>query len=262
MAQTTTNYGLLKPESTDSYNHLIYDNPNMDTIDAAMKANANAAIDTATCIKSGTTHTITRTNTSANVFKFTATGDWNNGDTMIVDGVTVTPYLVTGEALKTGAYLINTEVLIALSGSRATVFSNQSEAGSTYFDDTNVSFTANNVEDAIEELNDADNIKYNASMSVKDKIDEVVCVHTFSAVSFDASGTHRIDSDSAFTSIVGSIDKIIRAQVVGVSDGLTVLITSWGSGTYLVLKKSGDLSNPGAITADIKVTFSSVLKSI
>lgn len=150
MAQTTTNYGLLKPESTDTYNHLVYDNPNMDTIDAAMKANSDAAITTATCIKSGTTHTITRTNTSANVFKFTATGDWDSGDTMIVDGVTVTPYLVTGEALKTGAYLINTEVLIALSGTRATVFSNQSEAGTTYFDDTSVPFTASNVQDAIE----------------------------------------------------------------------------------------------------------------
>lgn len=152
MAQTTSNYGLLKPESTDSYNHLIYDNPNMDTIDAAMKANADAAISTATCIKSGTTHTITRSNTDASVFKFTATGDWITGDTMIVDGVTVTPYLVTGEALKTGAYLINGEVLIALSGTRATVFSNQSEAGTTYFDDTSVPYTANNVQDAIEAI--------------------------------------------------------------------------------------------------------------
>ena len=174
MAQTTTNYGLLKPESTDSYNHLIYDNPNMDTIDAAMKANADASVASATCIKSGTTHTITRINTSANVFKFTATGDWITGDTMIVDGVTVTPYLMTGEALKTGAYLINSEVIIALQGTRATVLSNQSEAGTTYFDDTNVPFTANNVEDAIEELTDAANINYSAGVSVKDKIDNLI----------------------------------------------------------------------------------------
>ena len=152
MAQTTTNYGLLKPESTDSYNHLIYDNPNMDTIDAVMKANANAAIDTATCIKSGTTHTITRTNTSAAVFKFTATGDWITGDTMIVDGVTVTPFLVSGEALKTGAYVINTEVLVALQGTRATVYSNTTDASTVAFDDTSLPFTASNVQNAIEEL--------------------------------------------------------------------------------------------------------------
>lgn len=173
MAQTTTNYGLLKPESTDSYNHLIYDNPNMDTIDAAMKANSDAAITSATCIKSGTTHTITRSNTSAAVMRFTATGDWNTGDTMIIDGVTVSPYLMTGEALKTGAYLINSEVMIALSGTRATVLSNQSEAGTTYFDDTNVSFTANNVQTAIEELNDAANIEYAAGVSVTQKIDSL-----------------------------------------------------------------------------------------
>lgn len=154
MAQTTTNYGLLKPESTDSYNHLIYDNPNMDTIDAAMKANSDAAITSATCIKSGTTHTITRSNTSAGVMRFTATGDWNSGDTMIIDGVTVSPYLTTGEALKTGAYLINSEVIVALSGTRATVLSNQSEAGTTYFDDSTVTFTASNVQDAIEAVED------------------------------------------------------------------------------------------------------------
>ena len=126
MAQTTTNYGLLKPESTDSYNHMIYDNPNMDTIDAAMKANADAAVTTASCIKSGTVHTITRSNTGANMFKFTATGDWNTGDTMIVDGVTVTPYLSTGEALLDGAFIINTEVLACISGTRVTVYTNQS----------------------------------------------------------------------------------------------------------------------------------------
>lgn len=124
MAQTTTNYGLLKPESTDSYNHLIYDNPNMDTIDAAMKANADAAITAATCIKSGTTHTITRSNTDAPVMRFTATGDWNSGDTMIIDGVTVTPYLANGDALIDKSYLINTEVLLSLSGTRATVYTN------------------------------------------------------------------------------------------------------------------------------------------
>lgn len=154
MAQTTTNYGLLKPESTDSYNHLIYDNPNMDTIDATMKANSDASVVSATCIKSGTTHTITRSNTDANVFKFTATGDWNSGDTMIIDGVTVSPFLMTGEALKTGAYLINSEVIIALSGTRATVLSNQSEAGTTYFDDTNVSITATNVQTALDLISD------------------------------------------------------------------------------------------------------------
>ena len=173
MAQTTTNYGLLKPESTDSYNHMIYDNPNMDTIDAAMKANADSGVTSASCIKSGTTHTITRSNTSANVFRFTATGDWITGDTMIVDGVTVSPYLSTGEALTTGAFIINTEVLASISGTRVTVYSNKSaeSAALVSFDDTNVLFTASNVQDAIEASSDAQYVKYSGSQSVKGKID-------------------------------------------------------------------------------------------
>lgn len=189
MAQTTTNYGLYKPESTDSYNHLIYDNPNMDTIDAAMKANADASVVSATCIKSGTTHTITRSNTNGNVFKFTATGDWNTGDTMIVDGVTVSPYLVTGEALKTGAYLINTEVLAAISGTRVTIFSNQSEAGTTFFDDSTVSYTANNVQDAIEEASTADGTEYVSGVSVKQKITSLL---TSRQVSLTTSGAGNV----------------------------------------------------------------------
>ena len=167
MAQTTTNYGLLKPESTDSYNHLIYDNPNMDTIDAAMKANADAAVTSATCIKSGTTHTITRANTSSPVLRFTATGDWNSGDTMIVDGVTVTPYLANGDALINKAFLINTEVLMSVTGLRATVYTNANIA-------SNIEYTAGiTVDDALDAALTAAGTEYTAGVSVKDKLDTI-----------------------------------------------------------------------------------------
>ena len=167
MAQTTTNYGLLKPEATDSYNHLVYDNPNMDTIDAAMKANSDAAITSATCIKSGTTHTITRANTSAPVLRFTATGDWNSGDTMIVDGVTVTPYLANGDALISKAYLINTEVLMSVTGTRATVYTNANIA-------SNIEYSAGvTVADAITAASTAAGTEYSAGVSVADKISKM-----------------------------------------------------------------------------------------
>lgn len=225
MAQTTTNYGLLKPESTDSYNHLVYDNPNMDTIDAAMKANADAAISTATCIKSGTTHTITRSNTSAAVFKFTATGDWNTGDTMIVDGVTVSPYLVTGEALKSGAYLINTEVIIALSGTRATVYSNQSEAGTTYFDDANVPFTADNVQDAIDSIAKIQSLEL--------------------TVTTDSAGRAFLSADE----LADSISRIIEVNVTHDDSH---------NGTYILTAKrySGDSAN--TILLFVNASFSPV----
>lgn len=155
MATTTTNYGLLKPAATDSYNHLVYDNPNMDTIDAAMKANSDAAITSATCVKTGTTHTIVRSNTDAPVFRFTATGDWNVGDTMVVDGVTVTPYLTNGESLSNGGYVINSDVLAIISGSRVTVLSNginQLPADHVTYDNTLTGLSANDVQGAIDEI--------------------------------------------------------------------------------------------------------------
>ena len=153
MATTTTYYSLLKPAATDSYNHLVYDNPNMDTIDATMKANSDAAITSATCIKSGTTHTIVRSNTDAPVFRFTATGDWNAGDTMIVDGVTVTPYQVDGTALLNGAYIINTEVMAIISGSRVTVLSNTVSAqGVPYASGTSIADLAEAIETSIVNL--------------------------------------------------------------------------------------------------------------
>lgn len=152
MAQTTTNYGLLKPEATDNYNHLVYDNPNMDTIDATMKGNADHAIDSATCIKTGTVHSVTRSNTSCAVFRFTATGDWNTGDTMNVDGVPVSVFLPNGNAAVNGAYIINTEVIASIVGTRVTLMTNAADAGSIYFDNTGTTLAATDVESAIQEL--------------------------------------------------------------------------------------------------------------
>lgn len=139
MATTTTNYGLLKPASTDTYNHLIYDNPNMDAIDAQMKLNSDHGVTPATCVKSGTVHTIVRSNTDAPVFRFTATGDWNSGDTMTVDGVTVSVFLPNGAAAIDGAYLINSEVIASIVGTRVTLMSNAINALQIPYGSTNVS---------------------------------------------------------------------------------------------------------------------------
>lgn len=156
MANTTTNYGLYKPESTDTYNHLVYDNPNMDTIDATMKDNADHGIDSASCIKTGTVHSVTRSNTSCPVFRFTATGDWNAGDTMNVDGTPVSVFLPNGSAAITGAYLINTEVIASIIGSRVTLMSNAADSTSVYFDNIGTTLTATNVGSALAELNSTD----------------------------------------------------------------------------------------------------------
>lgn len=194
MAQTTTNYGLYKPEATDTYNHLVYDNPNMDTIDAAMKANADHAVDNATCIKSGTVHAVTRSNTSCPIFKFTATGDWNTGDTMNVDGTPVSVFLPNGTAPLTGCFVINTEVLAAISGTRVTLYCPVfPDASDVAFDNTGTTLSASNVEGAIQELNDSDNIVYDANNSVKDMLDKMSLVSQSASI-MTVSDTYQLNA--------------------------------------------------------------------
>lgn len=122
--QNTTNYNLNLPEGTDVVNPLVDYNPNFSTIDNVMKANANRTVGRATCIKSGTTHVVTRSNPDSPIINFTATGDWNEGDTMTIDSTIVSVFLPDGSAALDGAYLINTEVFGILNGTRFTLFSN------------------------------------------------------------------------------------------------------------------------------------------
>lgn len=210
MAQTTTNYGLYKPEATDTYNHLVYDNPNMDTIDAAMKNNSDHGVDNATCIKSGTIHSVTRTNTSCPVFKFTATGDWNTGDTMNVDGTPVSVFLPNGEALVNNAYVINTEVLATISGTRVTVYSNginlpTINANEVVYDNTTSGLTATDVQAAIDE---------------EDAIIDRITLDTFgSATTYNAPVTITASNDGyAFAVAAGTSPNIYSTITVRGSD--------------------------------------------
>lgn len=124
--QTTTNYGFNIVEGTDIVNPLTQLNPNFTALDTDLKAVSDNTIDSATCIKTGTVHAVTRVNTSANVFRFTATGNWNTGDTMTVDGTLVSVYLPDGSAPTDGCFVINTEVIAVIQGTRVTLYSNAS----------------------------------------------------------------------------------------------------------------------------------------
>ena len=120
--QYTTNYNLITVEGTDVVNPLVQMNPNFTDIDAAMFANKQATIGTATEITVGTVHSITRANTDSDYFRFTATSNWTAGDTMSVDGVSVSVFLTDGTTPGTGAYIINSEVFGMISGTRVTMF--------------------------------------------------------------------------------------------------------------------------------------------
>lgn len=144
----TTNFNLNKPEGTDLYNHLTIDNPNMDTIDAAMQANKLASIGNATELVSGTVHAITRSDSNQNIFKFKATGDFKVGDTITVDGNSVNAFTTSGQQLLDDAYVLSAEVVAILSGASLFILTNKNPL--------------------------ATDIPYNSQFNVKDKIDSMI----------------------------------------------------------------------------------------
>ena len=119
---TTENYSLKLAEGGDIVNPLVIDKPNYETIDAVMKENADNGIPKATELTTGTVHALTRSNTDASVFHFTATSNFTTGDTFTVDNTQVTALLPSGLPLATGAYIIGSEVICALRDTLLTVF--------------------------------------------------------------------------------------------------------------------------------------------
>ena len=154
--QYTSHYNLNLPEGTDIVNPLVQDNPNYTAIDTALYNNKVRVVGNATEVKSGTVHAITRSDSDIDVMRFTATGDWITGDTMTVDGTPVSVYLQDGTAPLTGAYVINTEVVAVINGSRVTLYGAQKLPGYTAsdisYDNTGSSLTASDVQDAIDEV--------------------------------------------------------------------------------------------------------------
>lgn len=123
----TDNYELKLPESSDIVNPLINDNQNYIKIDQQMKDNADASVSTATELKSGTIHALTRDNEDASVFRFTATSNYDAGDTFTVDGVPVTALLPNGASLGQSAFVIGGTVLCSLVGTLLTVYTYKNE---------------------------------------------------------------------------------------------------------------------------------------
>ena len=100
---TTEHYNLSQYEGTDKFNPLTVEAQNVAKIDQAMYGIQNTAIPTATELKTGTIHALTRNKPDAAMFRFVATAAWAAGDTCTVDGTQVSTLLPTGEALPSGA---------------------------------------------------------------------------------------------------------------------------------------------------------------
>ena len=158
--QYSTNYNLNLIEGTDIVNPLVIDKPNYQTIDAAMKANKDAAVNAASHTKAGTVHAIVRTNTDANVFRFVASAPFTAGDTFTVDGNAVTGINTAGEGLETNDFVIGDSVLCVLNSGTLTLNVNKKvtipatyDADDIVFDNTGTGISATDVQGAIEEVN-------------------------------------------------------------------------------------------------------------
>lgn len=118
---TSTYYDLKLYEGSDIVNPLVVDVPNYEAIDEIMHDNAVESVGLATELLNGTVHAITRDNPDAAVFRFVATANWTAGDTMTVDGIQVTALLPSGEALGSGSYVINSNVIGIITGTLVTL---------------------------------------------------------------------------------------------------------------------------------------------
>lgn len=152
---TTTNYGYTVVVGSDTPVNIQNDiAPNFTAIDTDLKAVSDSAITVATHTLTGTVHNLVRTDADRNVMYFVATGDMAAGDTFTVDGVTVTARLVNGEALATGSFKINNNVLGILVGTVLNLYvpGASATASATSYDNTGSGLTATNVQDAIDEV--------------------------------------------------------------------------------------------------------------
>ena len=148
----TPNYNLLLAEGTDLVNYLTQTNPNFSNLDTIIKGVSDLTVTPATEVTTGTAHAISKTLADATVIKFTATSNWQTGDTMTLDGSPVTPLKTDGTTLKTGDYLIGSAVLMIQDGTRLTVLvASSPDAGDINYDNTVSGLTANKVQGAIDE---------------------------------------------------------------------------------------------------------------
>lgn len=119
--RNTDNFDLSLYEGTDKFNPLTVENSNIEKIDEQMAKNYAGTVGVATELKSGTVHSLTRSDDTP-VFRFIATSNYAAGDTFTVDGIQVSGLLADGRTLSDGAYVINSNVLCCLTGTVLTFY--------------------------------------------------------------------------------------------------------------------------------------------
>lgn len=160
--QYTPNFNFMIAEGTDTVNLLTQCYPNFTALDSILQAIKESGITEAVTTKVGTVHNIVRNVADCNVIRWVNTANYAAGDTFTVDGSPVTATLMDGTSLPAGAFVINQSCLAILNGSVLTFVGGggAATAAGTSYDNTGSGLTANDVQDAIDEvvsdLNDVD----------------------------------------------------------------------------------------------------------
>lgn len=153
----TPNYSFIIPTGSDAVNLLTQCYPNFTSLDSILKPIQESGVTPATDTKVGTVHQLVRTDSSCNMFRFIATGNYASGDTFTVDGASVTATAMDGTALPAGAFVINQSVVCILNNLVLTVLIAGKEttslpASAITYDNTGSGLTAINAQDAIDEV--------------------------------------------------------------------------------------------------------------
>lgn len=153
----TPNYSFIIPTGSDAVNLLTQCYPNFTSLDSILKPIQESGVTVATDTKVGTVHQLVRTDSSCNMFRFIATGNYASGDTFTVDGASVTATAMDGTALPAGAFVINQSVVCVLNNLVLTVLIAGKEtaslpASAVTYDNTGSGLTATNAQDAIDEV--------------------------------------------------------------------------------------------------------------
>ncbi len=125
---TTPNYNFNVPVGSDIVNLLTQNNPNWEALDTILKTISNTGVGTATELKTGTVHSLTRSDTDRKVFTFVATTNFVAGETFLLDGEQVTALTASGEQLSTGCYVIGSNVLVSVHDTLLTFYVPESTA--------------------------------------------------------------------------------------------------------------------------------------
>lgn len=232
--QYTSNYNMTIAEGTDTVNLLTQSYPNFTTLDTVVKEVSDSAVTSAAETKVGTVHNLVRTSQDRTLIKFTATSNYTTGDTFTVDGVAVTAVTTGGTALKTGAFLINSNVLCILNGLVLTVLVSEANADASdiSFDNTGTGLLSTDVQNAIEE--------------VKNAIPSVPASYAATAITYDNSGsgltaTNAQDAIDELAANVGG--GYVEVVADGVKSYRQLLNTLYSSVDYTKLNTKSVLSS-------------------